>query len=66
MVEERADGDAFAVDPTEGMVGDGRVWWGRWFVCVMQDEGWVREEVDGPGTNNQYAVVRKEDLNAVV
>ena len=66
MVEERANGNAFAVDPSEGMMGDGQVWCGWWFVCVVHDEGWERKEVDRSSSNDEYAVVRKEDLDAVV
>ena len=47
-------------------MGDGQVWCGWWFVCVVHDKGWEREEVDRMGSNDEYAVVRKEDLDTVV
>ena len=32
----------------------------------MHDKGWERVEVDRTGSNDEYAVVREEDLDAVV
>jgi len=66
MIEKRAERDALAIDPTKGMLGDGEVWCGWWMVSVMRNENWERKEIDRSRPNNEYAVIRKEHLDAIV